>query len=72
LDQPFARLAPGASQALLAQLAERRGSGTTLVAADHPGLLQIADRIVVLKDGAALFSGTPAELLAAQAAAGAT
>jgi len=72
LDQPFARLAPRAVHALLAQLAKRRGAVTTLVASDHPELLQIADRIVVLKDGAALFSGTPAELLAAQAAAGAT
>ncbi|MBM5801157.1 MAG: ATP-binding cassette domain-containing protein [Cyanobacteria bacterium K_DeepCast_35m_m2_023] len=66
LDQPLNRLTPASKAALLQQLQRRRAQQTTLVAADQPELLQIADRIVVLKDGTVAFSGTPAELLAAQ------
>jgi len=47
-------------------LQQRRGALTTLVASDAPELLPIADRIVILKEGTIAFSGTPAELLAAQ------
>lgn len=66
LDQPFARLAPASRDAMLELLQQRRGSVTIVVASDAPELLPIADRIVVLKEGAVAFSGTPAELLAAQ------
>jgi ABC-type multidrug transport system fused ATPase/permease subunit len=47
-------------------LQERRGHGTTVVASDSPELLAIADQILILKEGTLAFSGTPAELLAAQ------
>lgn len=66
LDQPFSRLTPATTEALLLVLRQRRGVATTLVAVDAPELLQIADRIVILKDGSVAFSGTPAELLATQ------
>lgn len=66
LDQPFNRLTAESATALLQLLQQRRGRQTIVVAADQPELLQIADRIVVLKDGTVAFSGTPAELLAAQ------
>jgi len=66
LDQPFSRLTAGTQQALLRVLQQRRGALTTLVASDAPELLPIADRIVILKEGTIAFSGTPAELLAAQ------
>jgi ABC-type bacteriocin/lantibiotic exporter with double-glycine peptidase domain len=66
LDQPFSRLTAASQQALLEVLQQRRGALTTLVAADAPELLPIADRIVILKEGTIAFSGTPAELLAAQ------
>jgi ABC-type transport system involved in cytochrome bd biosynthesis fused ATPase/permease subunit len=66
LDHPFRRLAPANRTALLRVLQERRGHGTTVVASDSPELLAIADQILILKEGTLAFSGTPAELLAAQ------
>jgi len=66
LDQPFSRLTSGTRQALMGVMQQRRGALTTLVASDAPELLPIADRIVILKEGTIDFSGSPAELLAAQ------
>ena len=66
LDQPFTRLAPATAEALLHWLRQRRGVATTVVASDTPALFQMADRIVILKEGTLVFSGTPSELLAAQ------
>lgn len=66
LDHPFRRLAPINRAALVNILKQRRGQGTTLVATDSTELLAIADHIVILKEGTVAFSGTPAELLAAQ------
>ena len=66
LDQPFTRLRAQQRQALLEILQQRRGQGTTLVASDAPDLLPLADQIVLFKEGSIAFSGTPAELLAAQ------
>ncbi|NDC14234.1 MAG: ATP-binding cassette domain-containing protein [Synechococcaceae bacterium WB9_2_170] len=66
LDHPFRRLAAPNRVALLQELQNRRGRATTLVASDSPELLTIADQILILKEGSLAFSGTPAELLAAQ------
>jgi ATP-binding cassette subfamily C protein LapB len=66
LDQPLGALQPHNRRALLQVLAQRRGKGTTLVVSDAPELLEIADQIVILREGSVAFAGTPAELIAAQ------
>ena len=66
LDQPLRALQPHNRRALMAALADRRGQGTTLVVSDAPELLEIADQIVILREGSVAFAGTPAELIAAQ------
>jgi len=66
LDHPFRRLDSPTRQSLLRMLQDRRGVQTTIVATDEPQLLQMADRIVILREGSIAFSGSPAELLAAQ------
>jgi ATP-binding cassette subfamily C protein LapB len=66
LDQPFLALEPHNVRALIEVLRQRKGSGTTLVVSDRPELLEIADQIAILRDGALVFAGTPEELIAAQ------
>ena len=72
LDQPLRPLQPHQRSALLTQLNARRGQATSVVVSDAPELLEIADQIVILRDGAVAFSGTPAELMAAQQKAAAS
>lgn len=66
LDQPLGALQPHNRRALIEVLLQRRGNGTTLVVSDAPELLEIADQIVILREGTVTFAGTPAELIAAQ------
>ncbi|MEN9766682.1 MAG: hypothetical protein RLZZ32_642 [Cyanobacteriota bacterium] len=66
LDQPSLALEPHNVRALIEVLRQRKGSGTTLVVSDRPELLEIADQIAILRDGALAFAGTPEELIAAQ------
>jgi len=66
LDQPFSALSLNSSSALVQWLQKQKGISTMLVASDRPGLLQVADRILVLRDGAIAFDGTPTELLTKQ------
>jgi ABC-type multidrug transport system fused ATPase/permease subunit len=66
LDQPLRSLQPQNRRGLLEVLTARRGQGTTLVVADAPEILEIADQIVILREGSVAFAGTPADLMAAQ------
>ena len=66
LDQPLRALRPQNRKALIGLLAQRKGKATTVVVSDAAELLEIADQIVVMREGAVAFAGTPAELLEAQ------
>jgi ATP-binding cassette subfamily C protein LapB len=63
LDSPFSVLQQQQAQKLVDLLQRRRGRATTLVVADDPQLVAMADQVVVMRDGAAVFSGSPSELV---------
>jgi ATP-binding cassette subfamily C protein LapB len=67
LDSPFSVLQQPQAEKLVNILQRRRGRGTTLVVADDPQLVALADQVVVMRDGAAVFSGSPSELVKRQA-----
>lgn len=67
LDSPFSVLQQPQAEKLVNILQRRRGRGTTLVVADDPQLVALADQVVVMRDGAAVFSGSPSELVNRQA-----
>jgi rhamnose transport system ATP-binding protein len=56
MDEPTAALAETEAERLLALVAELRASGTSIVYISHrlPEVLRIADRVTVLRDGAAV------------------
>ncbi|WNS42508.1 ATP-binding cassette domain-containing protein [Paenibacillus sp. MMS20-IR301] len=66
LDEPTAGLDPQAAQSLLALVQELRGSGLTLIIGTHDldSFLPVADRVIVMKQGAVHYDG-PAPALTA-------
>jgi ATP-binding cassette subfamily C exporter for protease/lipase len=74
LDEPNANLDDAGEAALVRTVADLKAAGKTVVLITHrPGIVGIADRIVVLRDGRIVFDGPResvlASLRAAQAAA---
>ena len=70
MDEPFGALDPLTRDALGAEyraLHERLGLTTVMVTHDMAEAVLLADRIVVLADGAILADGAPADLLAGTA-----
>jgi osmoprotectant transport system ATP-binding protein len=73
MDEPFGALAPVTRDTLGAeyrQLHERMGLVTIMVTHDVLEALLLADRIVVMRDGANVASGTPREMMNEQRDAG--
>ncbi len=66
LDSPFSVLQGQQADQLVAHLLRRRGHGTTLLVADDPRLVALADQVIVMRDGAAVFSGSPSDLVSRQ------
>lgn len=65
LDEPNASLDEAGDRALLDTLRGLRGRGTTVVVVTHrPGILQVADRMLLLQDGVQQAFGTPEQVLA--------
>lgn len=65
LDEPNASLDEAGDQALLDTLRALRQQGTTVVVVTHrPGILQVADRLLLLQDGVQQAFGTPQQVLA--------
>ena len=65
LDEPNASLDEAGDQALLDTLQALRARGTTVVVVTHrPGILQVADRMLLLQDGVQRAFGTPQQVLA--------
>ena len=64
LDEPTAGLDPAGRRELLSIIEEYHKGGSTLVMVSHSmnDIAQLATRILVLRDGAAIMSGTPAEI----------
>ena len=67
LDSPFSVLQQQQAERLVEILQRRRGKATTLVIADDPKIVALADQVVVMRDGSAVFSGSPSELVNRQA-----
>ena len=65
LDEPNASLDEAGDQALLDALQALRQRGTTVVVVTHrPGILRVADRMLLMQDGAQHAFGTPQQVLA--------
>jgi len=65
LDEPNASLDEAGDQALLDTLRALKERGTTVVVVTHrPGILQVADRMLLLQEGVQQAFGTPQQVLA--------
>jgi ABC-type branched-subunit amino acid transport system ATPase component len=66
LDEPAGGLSPQEVDEAVALLRRLRDEGTTVVVVDHvmSFLVQVADRVVVLHDGAVLSEGLPTDVVA--------
>ncbi|MFB6134997.1 MAG: energy-coupling factor ABC transporter ATP-binding protein [Halanaeroarchaeum sp.] len=64
LDEPFRSLDVAARESVLARLDDLAANGTGVVVVTHDlrGLLERADRLVVLRDGAVAMDGEPASV----------
>ncbi|NMM43402.1 ABC transporter ATP-binding protein [Rhodospirillaceae bacterium KN72] len=64
LDEPTAGVDPTLQQKLASLLADLHAAGTTLIVVEHnlAFLLNLADRVVVLQNGALLAEGAPDEI----------
>ncbi|GAB2649436.1 ABC transporter ATP-binding protein [Saccharopolyspora gloriosae] len=64
LDEPTSQLDPASTALVFGALAALRAGGITVVLVEHKvaGLVELADRIVVLADGAIALDGTPHEV----------
>jgi ABC-type bacteriocin/lantibiotic exporter with double-glycine peptidase domain len=63
LDSPFQVLQREQAKKLVNCLLRRRGRATTVVVADDPQIVALADQVVVMREGSAVFSGSPSELV---------
>ncbi|MEH2603658.1 ABC-type protease/lipase transport system fused ATPase/permease subunit [Bradyrhizobium sp. AZCC 1588] len=64
LDEPNANLDPEGEEALCSAIERAKARGATVVIVTHrPRLLTIADAVLLLRDGAQLAFGPPAEVL---------
>ncbi len=63
LDEPTADLDPASAARIHGALAAMRGERTILVATHDRGLMDVADRIVVLDAGRVVAAGPPADVL---------
>jgi len=68
LDAPLSVLQSEQADRLLSYLQQQRGAITTLLVSDDPRLMAVADYVVLMRDGAVVFKGTPAELVSKQTA----
>ena len=68
LDSPLSVLQSEQADRLLSYLQQQRGTITTLLVSDDPRLMAVADYVVLMRDGAVVFKGTPAELVSKQSA----
>lgn len=68
LDEPLASLDPGFGLELLERLTELRAAGTSMVLASHDlGLVRtLADRVILLREGRSLGTGSVPEMLTAE------
>ena len=72
-DEPNANLDPDGEQALCSAIEFAKARGATLVIVTHrPRLLTIADAVLLLRDGAQLAFGPPADVLRAAVTASAS
>ena len=72
LDEPNSNLDSAAEEALLKALEQARGQGVTLVVISHrPGILQAADKLLMLRNGVAELFGPRAQVMRQLAAAAA-
>ena len=63
LDSPFQVLQREQAKKLVDCLLRRRGRATTVVVADDPQIVALADQVIVMREGSAVFSGSPSELV---------
>lgn len=66
LDSPFNVLQSLQARHLLSYLQAQRGLITTLLVTDDPRVIAAADLVVLMRDGAIVFTGTPSELVSKQ------
>jgi len=64
LDEPVAANADGTEDPLLQQLEALRGRATVLLVTHNPAYVRVADRVIVLRQGAVVHDGSPLELMA--------
>ncbi len=68
LDEPTAALDPEAEYALIQTLRRVASEATVIVATHRPALMEIADQVILLKNGQIVADGAPAELMSAKSA----
>lgn len=66
LDSPFHVLQARQAHHLLSYLQAQRGLLTALLVTDDPRVIAVADLVVLMRDGAVVFAGTPSELVSKQ------
>jgi branched-chain amino acid transport system ATP-binding protein len=66
LDEPFGGLNPPEIQQTIELIKKIRDAGVAVVCIEHVmrALTALADRVLVMHNGATLFEGTPADMLA--------
>ena len=66
LDEPFAGMNPGETQAAARLVRRIRDSGVTVVLVEHdmPAVMEVCEHIVVLDQGRKIADGTPAQIRA--------
>ena len=64
LDEPFAGMNPGETQAAARMVRRIRDTGITVVLVEHdmPAVMEVCDHLVVLDQGVKIADGTPAEI----------
>ena len=66
LDEPNANLDEAGEQALVRTVTELKQKGKTVILITHrPGVVAVADRLVILREGQVQANGAPGEVLAA-------
>lgn len=65
LDEPFAAVNPTLSGMIADKLRQLNAEGSTIVLVEHnvPLVVDVASRVVVLAEGAAIFDGRPADVV---------
>ena len=63
LDDPFSALDVNTEERIITGLREGLGGATTLLTAHRPSTVALADRVLLMVDGAVVAEGTHAELM---------